>query len=73
MGSFLVRQFLIDYPGKVDGAIIAGTGQTPPIAIKLAEIVANQEAKKSGDPVGDFGKGTKKAYNHFHKAEYHVI
>ena len=27
MGSFLTRQYLIDYPGEVDGAILSGTGQ----------------------------------------------
>ncbi len=27
MGSFVVRTFLIDYPGAVDGCILSGTGQ----------------------------------------------
>ena len=27
MGSFLGRQYMIDYPGEIDGAIISGTGQ----------------------------------------------
>lgn len=30
MGSFLTRTYLIDYPGTVDGAILSGTGRSPP-------------------------------------------
>ena len=49
LGSFLVRTYLIDYPGTVDKAIIMGTGQISPIAIKLAKMMANSEAKKVGE------------------------
>lgn len=51
MGSFLVRQLLIDYPGKFHSAVIMGTGQTAPAAIKFASIIANLEAKKAGEDV----------------------
>lgn len=30
MGSFLTRTYLIDHPGTVDGAILSGTGRSPP-------------------------------------------
>lgn len=49
LGSFLVRTYLIDYPGTVEKAIIMGTGQISPIAIKLAIMMANSEAKKVGE------------------------
>ena len=49
LGSFLVRTYLIDYPGTVDKAIIMGTGQISPIAIKLAKMMAHSEAKKVGE------------------------
>lgn len=52
LGSFAVRTYLIDYPNTVDGAILIGTGQTPPFAIKLAKFVANKEAKKHGEEYG---------------------
>ncbi len=49
MGSFLVRKFLIDYPSKVDGAIIMGTGQADPISTLLGLLVAKSEAAKVGE------------------------
>lgn len=49
LGSFVVRTYLIDYPGDLDGAILMGTGQMPPIAIKIAKFMANKEAKKAGE------------------------
>lgn len=49
LGSFAVRTHLIDYPGKVDMSILIGTGQTPPLAIKLAKFIANMEVKKHGE------------------------
>ena len=33
MGSFVVRTYLIDYPGTVDGCILSGTGQEPPFLV----------------------------------------
>lgn len=49
LGSFVVRTYLIDYPGNLDAAIIMGTGQMPPVAIKIAKFMANMEAKKAGE------------------------
>ena len=49
LGSFVVRTYLIDNPGDLDAAILMGTGQMPSLAIKIAKIVANMEAKKAGE------------------------
>lgn len=49
LGSFVARTYLIKYPGKVDGAIIVGTGQTPHLQIAMAKYMANKEAKKVGE------------------------
>jgi alpha-beta hydrolase superfamily lysophospholipase len=40
MGSFLTRQYLIDYPGEVDGAVISGTGQESLTLIVLGRMLA---------------------------------
>ena len=49
LGSFVLRTYLIDYPGNLDGAIIMGTGQMAPVAIKIGKFMANKEAKKAGE------------------------
>lgn len=49
LGSFVVRTYLIKYPGTVNGAIIIGTGQTPHLQITMAKYMANKEAKKVGE------------------------
>jgi hypothetical protein len=49
LGSFVVRTYLINHPGDLDAAILMGTGQMPPVAIKIAKLVANMEAKKAGE------------------------
>lgn len=49
LGSFLVRTYLIDYPGTVDVAILAGTGQIPQSQIAFAKMIAKHEAKKVGE------------------------
>lgn len=49
LGSFLVRSYLIQYPGEVDGAILIGTGQTPSAQLVLAKGIANHEAAKVGE------------------------
>ena len=49
LGSFVLRTYLIDYPGNLDGAILMGTGQMAPIAIKIGRFMANKEAKKAGE------------------------
>ncbi len=49
LGSFLVRSYLIDYPGKVDGAILVGTGQIGKFLLKLARKIAIKEGLKYGE------------------------
>lgn len=49
LGSFVLRTYLIDYPGDLDGAILMGTGQMAPIAIKIGRFMANKEGKKAGE------------------------
>lgn len=49
LGSFAVRTWLIRRPGNVDAAILAGTGQTPPLSIGIAQRIAKNEAKKAGE------------------------
>ena len=48
MGSFLVRSFLIRYPGRVNGAIVMGTGWQSPVIIQGGLLVAGMEARKHG-------------------------
>lgn len=49
LGSFLVRTYLIDYPGTVDAVILAGTGQVPLSQITFAKMIAKHEARKVGE------------------------
>lgn len=49
LGSFVVRTYLIQYPGQIDGVILVGTGQTPAWQINMAKFVAKKEAKKAGE------------------------
>lgn len=49
LGSFVLRTYLIDYPGDLDAAIIMGTGQMPSMAIKIAKLMANREVKNAGE------------------------
>lgn len=51
LGSFLIRTYMINYHGKIDMAILVGTGQTPAFQIALGKFVANSEAKKFGEDV----------------------
>lgn len=37
MGSFVVRTYLIDYPGTLKGAILSGTGQEPAALVALGK------------------------------------
>lgn len=69
MGSFMVRQFLIDYPGRVDATIIMGTGQQSWINVALGKMMANSEAKKVGEEHGSpvVDKLTFGTYNKFFK------
>jgi len=49
LGSFLVRTFSIHHPGKVDGIVLAGTGQSPAMQLRLVKLLAKNEAKKVGE------------------------
>lgn len=49
MGSFLLRSYLIDYaPTTLSGAILSGSGQTPPPILKLGGLMINLERKRLG-------------------------
>jgi len=48
MGSFLLRTYLIRYPGSIDGAIVMGTGQNPPAILAGGRFIARLEAKRLG-------------------------
>lgn len=48
MGSFLVRLYLIDWPGTVDGAILSGTGQESPFLVAFGKLVARLEMLRVG-------------------------
>lgn len=49
MGSFVTRTYLIRHPGKVDGAVIMGTGQMPALLVKGGLAVAKLEAARRGE------------------------
>lgn len=49
LGSFIVRSFLIHHPGAVDGAILAGTGQTSAVELHIVKWVTKREAYKAGE------------------------
>lgn len=41
MGSFVVRGYLIAYPGTVTAAILSGTGQEPPFRVGMGRLVSS--------------------------------
>ena len=49
MGSFLVRTYLIRYPGTIDAAILMGTGQMSPVMVAAGRLIASREARKVGE------------------------
>lgn len=49
LGTFLIRTFLIDRPGEVDGVILVGTGQTPASQLSVVKWVVKHEARKAGE------------------------
>lgn len=49
MGSFLARTYLIRHPGKVDGAVLMGTGQMAPILIAGGKAIAAIEGLRVGE------------------------
>jgi len=57
MGSFMVRTYLIRYPGTVQGAVLVGTGWVPEFKLIPALALVNLHAKKSGHTPGDTGMG----------------
>ena len=49
MGSFLARNYLIRYPGTLDGAVVMGTGQMPAPLLAAGKAVASLMARKAGE------------------------
>ena len=49
MGSFLARRYLMTYGNELDGAIIMGTGQFPPLAVKCGLAILALLKKIKGD------------------------
>ena len=49
MGSFVARTHLIRFPGRVDGAVIMGTGQMSGLLVAGGKLVANLEALRLGE------------------------
>lgn len=63
MGSFLVRNYLINNPGKYDGAIICGTGHQSPALVIGGYTLASAAVKlygahKIGNKLNDVAFGT---------------
>ena len=65
MGSFVMREFLLEHSKDVTGAIIMGTGYQPKFITKLMRMLVNNEAKKIGENnTSDFIKQlSDKVYN----------
>ena len=49
MGSFVTRTYLIRYPGRVDAAVIMGTGQMPGLLVQGGLAVAKMEGARRGE------------------------
>lgn len=49
MGSFLTRTYLIRHPGKVDGAVVMGTGQMIAPLVAGGKLVAAAESLRVGE------------------------
>ena len=49
MGSFLTRNYLIEHPNSLTGAILSGTGQEPAPLIAAGKLVASLECARLGD------------------------
>ena len=52
MGSFLTRNYIIDYPGKYDYVILSGTGHQDPLMIRGGTAIAELLVRING-PRGD--------------------
>lgn len=48
MGSFVVRGYLIFWPGTVNGAILSGTGQEPPLTVAAGRLLSALFTRVSG-------------------------
>lgn len=48
MGSFLLRDFLLDYSSEIDAAIISGTGYMPKLLIKMGAMVSGWVVSAKG-------------------------
>lgn len=48
MGSFVVRGYLIFWPGTVTGAILSGTGQEPPLTVAAGRLLSALLTRVSG-------------------------
>ena len=48
MGSFVVRGYLSAWPGTVDGAILSGTGQEPPVRVNTGLALSGLLIKTKG-------------------------
>ncbi|HJC00910.1 MAG TPA: alpha/beta hydrolase [Candidatus Flavonifractor merdavium] len=48
MGSFVARGYLIFWPGTVDGAILSGTGQEPPLTVAAGRALSGLLTRISG-------------------------
>jgi len=49
MGAIVIRSFLIRFPGLVDGAVLAGTGQPSPFKLRMMRGIARLEARRKGE------------------------
>jgi alpha-beta hydrolase superfamily lysophospholipase len=49
MGSFLTRDFLLDYTYLIDGAILSGTSYFSKLELKLGQWLSNRDIVKHGD------------------------
>ena len=48
MGSFVVRGYLMYWPGTVDGAILSGTGQEPPLTVAAGRVLSGLLSRLRG-------------------------
>ncbi len=64
MGSFIVRTFIIQYPGEADAVILSGTGQQSNFMIASSLFIAALEKKRLGE------KGQSKLMYNFSLGSY---
>ena len=48
MGSFVARTYLIEYPGRVDGCLLLGTGQESPALVALGKTLSGALCRLRG-------------------------